>query len=60
MAASQSEVTPSVRKATPGRLALSLGLRRGELLGLRWQDLGLDAATLRVARSLQRIGARSS
>jgi hypothetical protein len=26
------------------------------LLGLRWQDLGLDAATLRVARSLQRIG----
>jgi integrase len=37
-------------------LALALGLRRGELLGLRWQDLDLDAATLRVARSLQRTG----
>jgi integrase len=38
------------------RLALTLGLRRGELLGLRWQDLDLETATLRVARSLQRIG----
>ena len=31
-------------------------MRRGELLRLRWQDLDLDAATLRVTRSLQRIG----
>jgi integrase len=37
-------------------LALSVGLRRGELLGLRWQDLDVDAATLLVARSQQRIG----
>ncbi len=28
--------------------ALLLGLRRGELLGLRWQDIDLDAGRLRV------------
>jgi integrase len=44
------------RLAALYRLALTLGLRRGELLGLRWQDLDLDAPTLRVTRSLQRIG----
>lgn len=31
------------------RVALSLGLRQGEALGLRWQDIDLDARTLRVA-----------
>ena len=30
-------------------LALTAGLRRGELAGLRWTDLDLDRATLRVA-----------
>jgi integrase len=34
---------------------LTLGLRRGEVLGLRWQDLDLDARQLRVAQSLQRL-----
>src|SRR5579875_624647 len=29
-------------------LALCLGLRRGELLGLRWSDIDLDAETLEV------------
>jgi integrase len=43
------------RLAALYRLALSLGLRRGELLGLRWQDVDLDSGTLRVARSLQRV-----
>jgi integrase len=37
-------------------LALCLGLRRGELLGLRWQDLDLEAGTLEVVQTLQRIG----
>jgi len=32
-------------------LALHTGLRKGELLGLRWQDLDLDARRLTVARS---------
>jgi integrase len=29
-------------------LAATLGLRRGELLGLRWSDVDLDAGTLAV------------
>ena len=39
-------------------LALYLGLRRGELLGLRWEDLDLDGGVLEVRRSLQRVGGR--
>jgi integrase len=40
-------------------LALCLGLRRGELLGLRWQDADLDNGTLEVVQTLQRAsGAR--
>ena len=37
-------------------LALCLGLRRGELLGLRWQDADLDVGTLEVVQTLQRVG----
>lgn len=40
------------------RLAVTLGLRRGEILGLRWEDVDLDAGTLRIARTLQRIDGR--
>ena len=36
-------------------VALSLGLREGEILGLRWQDVDLDTAKLQVSCSLQRI-----
>jgi integrase len=32
-------------------LALHLGLRRGEIFGLRWQDLDLEAARATIARS---------
>lgn len=35
-------------------LAASTGLRRGELVGLRWTDVDLKAGTLRVARSVGR------
>jgi len=35
--------------------ALAVGLRQGEALGLRWPDLDLDAGTLAVRNSLQRI-----
>jgi integrase len=35
--------------------AIGTGLRRGEFLALRWSDVDLDAATLRVSRSLERI-----
>ena len=37
-------------------LAPFLGLRRGELLGLRWQDVDLDDARLEVVQTLQRVG----
>jgi len=34
-------------------VALATGLRRGELLALRWQDLDLDGGTLRVEQALE-------
>jgi integrase len=43
------------RLAALYRLTLTLGLRRGEVLGLRWQDVNLDTGTLRIERSLQRV-----
>jgi len=36
-------------------VALSLGLREGEILGLRWQDVDLDKRIVHVRCSLQRI-----
>ena len=36
-------------------LAVYLGLRRGELLGLRWADIDLDERTLTVRHTLQRV-----
>jgi integrase len=35
-------------------IALALGLRQGEALGLQWADVDLDRATLPVRRALQR------
>ncbi len=39
-------------------LGLFLGLRRGELLGLRWVDVDLDGEKLEVVQALQRVGGR--
>lgn len=36
-------------------LAFSTGARRGELLALRWSDIDLDGATLRVTRAVERM-----
>ncbi len=36
-------------------VALSLGLRQGEALGLRWSDVDLDKRVLRVQGALQRV-----
>jgi integrase len=36
-------------------LSLTVGLRMGEALGLKWSDIDLDAKTLRVSRQLQRM-----
>lgn len=38
-------------------LALATGMRRGELLALRWTDVDLDAPKLRVERSLEQTQA---
>lgn len=38
--------------------ALSLGLRRGELLGLRWIDVDFDAETVAVRQTVLRVGGR--
>lgn len=37
-------------------VALALGLRKGEALGLRWQDVDFDAGSLVISGALQRIG----
>ena len=36
-------------------IELATGLRRGELLGLKWEDLNLEQCTLRVQRQVSRI-----
>ena len=40
-------------------VALTLGMRRGEVLGLRWVDVSLNERTLRVNQSMQRISTGS-
>lgn len=39
-------------------LAASTGMRRGEVLGLRWEDVDLDAGQLQVCQQLTRIDYR--
>jgi integrase len=39
-------------------VALALGLRQGEALGLRWDDIDFNAGTVRVSHQLQRIDGR--
>lgn len=36
-------------------IALSTGLRRGEVVGLRWEDINLEARTLTVSGTVQRV-----
>jgi integrase len=40
----------------PILLGAATGMRRGEVFGLRWRDVHLDAGVLRVTGSLQRVG----
>ena len=37
-------------------LAVSTGMRQGELLALKWQDVDLENATLSVRRTLTKSG----
>lgn len=41
--------------ALPCNLELATGLRRGELLGLKWEDMDLERGDLRVKRQVARI-----
>src|SRR5262249_15023223 len=58
---SATEATAPLKQARNDRLyalyavALSLGLRRGEALALRWTDTDLTAGTLSVQQTLQRL-----
>jgi len=40
----------------PAALTIYAGLRRGEMLALRWSDINLDAATLTISRALEEVG----
>lgn len=48
-AAAETSIGPFVR------LALLTGMRRGELLGLRWADVDLEGGALHVQQTAQRI-----
>jgi integrase len=41
-------------------VGLSLGLRRGEIAGLYWEDVDLDARTITIRRRVSRIGHRAT
>ena len=43
------------RNAARWTVALALGLRQGEALGLRWENVDLDAGTLAVRQALGRV-----
>lgn len=36
-------------------LELSIGLRRGELLALQWEDLDLQTGALQISRQVSRV-----
>jgi integrase len=51
--------TDTDRLATLYRLAITLGMRQAEILGLRWVDVDLETGTLRVRQTLQRMGGQT-
>ncbi|MEZ5351413.1 MAG: site-specific integrase [Bryobacteraceae bacterium] len=46
------------RLEIPILLAVTTGMRRGEILALRWQDVNLDAGLLTIRRSIQETKAQ--
>ena len=49
------EAAKGQRNSARWAIALSLGLRQGEALGLCWDDVDLEAGTLQIKRALQRV-----
>ena len=47
------EATAGTSYELPCALALATGMRRGEILALRWNDVGRDYSSLQVVRTLQ-------
>jgi len=47
-----------LRVDAPLRFTLATGLRQGELLGLLWKDVDLDAATVDVRRTRSYVGGK--
>ncbi|MGH9107290.1 MAG: tyrosine-type recombinase/integrase [Acidimicrobiales bacterium] len=52
------EAAVGQRNGTRWTIALALGMRQGEVLGLCWDDIDLQVGTVRVARQLQRLSWR--
>jgi integrase len=52
------DAAQATRNAARWTVALALGMRQGEVLGLRWDDIDLAASSLTIRRQLQRIGWR--
>ncbi|MGO9056951.1 MAG: tyrosine-type recombinase/integrase [Candidatus Binataceae bacterium] len=52
------EAITGERLETAYLVALSLGLRRGEVLGLRWQDVDLAEKSITICQALARVGGR--
>ena len=50
------EVVKETRLGPIWRLSAMTGMRRGEVLGLRWQDVDLDRARLSVRQALVAVG----
>jgi integrase len=40
-------------------MLMELGLRKGEICGLRWKDVSLDRAKVKIARQLVKVGNRT-
>jgi len=49
------ELVRDTRLEGPVTIALTTGLRLGEVLGLRWEDVDLAGRTIRVAQQLRRV-----
>jgi len=52
------EAASTDRCAALWRLLATTGMRRGELLGLRWQDVDLDTGTVTVRHTMTMVGGR--
>lgn len=54
------EAIKHTRTYLPSLIALATGMRRGEILALRWKNVDLDGATVRVVESIEqtKVGLR--